>query len=582
MLSNDFINELHARCDIVEIVGQDVELKRRGRTYSALCPFHNEKTPSFYVYPETQSFYCFGGCGKGGDVITYVMLRDNLGYIDAVKLLAARAGLEVPTDADDRTSKQRVSILAANKAAARFFYEQLNTDEGKTVRKYIRDRGLQDNTVVKFGIGFAPNSWGKLTDYLRSKGFYPDDLIEGGLCLRGKNGVYDRFRNRLMFPIIDLRGNVVGFGGRRLNEQDKPKYINTNDTLVYKKSTVMYGLNIAKANPSRTLILAEGYMDVVSLHQAGFDGAVASMGTSLTSQQAKLLSQYADEVVIAYDGDAAGQAARRRAIEVIKPTGMLVRVLEIPDDLDPDEFIKKHGVIEFKRLLDGSGTSTEYELTKAKLGLNLDTPSGRGEYVKKATAIISRISAPSEIEIYAGVVAEAAGVSKAAIISQAQQAKKLREKKDFSQKQSGFVKSIDEEYRNMRRAGDSDEVGILYAKQQLIAVLCQNPDFCGAVSGELSAADFENEELGKLYSVICGRAAAGTFGGFASLVGEVSSETYSTLARFVAKMNGVNHSADDAKFLAKKIKRRKPDAKTVAGLSDEEIMKLISDKRREK
>ena len=323
-----YIQELVARNDIYDTISRYVSLQRAGRLYKGLCPFHSERSPSFMVYPETQSYYCFG-CGAGGDVIKFTMEMNSLSYIEAVRYLAQRCGMPMP-DEDDGQAKLKFRILQMNKLAARFFYDTLNSDAGRNARKYLRDRQLSDKTIVNFGLGYAPAEWQGLTNYLRSKGFTDEEMTRGYLAARNKNGnLYDIFRDRVMFPIIDLRGNVIAFGGRRMGDEGGPKYLNSGDTPVFKKSNGLFALNLAKKSGKDTFILAEGYMDVIAMHQAGFDNAVATLGTALTSQQAKLIGDYAKKVIISYDSDEAGQKATRRAMEIFEKEEVTVQVLQM-------------------------------------------------------------------------------------------------------------------------------------------------------------------------------------------------------------------------------------------------------------
>lgn len=342
-LSDSFLEQLRANTDIESVISPYVNLRRRGKNLVGLCPFHNEKTPSFTVYPENGSFYCFG-CGVGGDVITFVRRMENLDYMEAVKQLADRAGMALPEDGyDDTLAKKRTAVLAANRAAAKFFHSQLFTDRGRHALNYFLDRGLTMETIRHFGLGFAPDDWRALKNHLNEQGF-DDILLESANLLRrsdknGKVSYYDNFRNRVMFPIIDPRGNVIAFGGRVLDDS-KPKYINTSDTLVYKKSNGVFALNFAKNGNDGKLIIAEGYMDVIALHQAGFTNAVACLGTALTKEQANLLSRYADEIILSYDADEAGQKATARALGIFGTTGMEIKVLRLTGGKDPDEIIK--------------------------------------------------------------------------------------------------------------------------------------------------------------------------------------------------------------------------------------------------
>ena len=359
MIPQEYIQEVVARNDITDVIGSYVQLRHRGRTHTGLCPFHSEKTPSFVVYPETQSYYCFG-CGAGGDVITFIRTMNNLGYVEAVKFLAARAGMPLP-DEDDKAGKMRSRILEINKQAARFFYQCLNAnnEQASAARAYWRRRGLSDGTIRRFGLGWAPDDFRSTLNWLRERGFNEEELLASGLVKRSEKGnLYNIFRGRVMTPIFDLRGNVIAFGGRVLGDE-KPKYINSPETPVYKKSRAMFALNLAKKSPSRRYILCEGYMDVISLHQAGFDTAVAACGTALTGEQVKLLENYADEVVLCYDSDEAGQKATARSLELFSHSPIKVSVLTVTGAKDPDEFIKKFGKNRFEMLLNGTHNALE-------------------------------------------------------------------------------------------------------------------------------------------------------------------------------------------------------------------------------
>ena len=579
-LSPDFLEELHERCDIVDVVGASVPLKRAGRTYKGLCPFHNEKTPSFVVYPETRSFYCFG-CQKGGDVISFVMDEEHLSYLEAVKQLAARAGMNMPEDTDDRAAKIKTEILAANREAARFFHLMLNSDSGKEARAYLRRRELRDDTIVRFGVGYAPDSWGSLTDHLISKGFKADVLTEAGLCAKGRHGLYDIFRNRVMFPIIDVRGNVVAFGGRRLNENDRAKYVNTQDTPVYKKSRNLYALNIAKSNTGRKMIIAEGYLDVISLHQASFSNTVAALGTALTPEQAHLLRQYADEIVLCYDADEAGQKATRRAIELLKPAGVLVKVVTVENAKDPDEYIKKFGSESFAKLLDRSGTSVEYELQKIKQRVDLTQPAGRVEYLKAASAVIARIGSRPEAEVYAAKVAEDAGISQQSVMIQCDELRKKQRERDQRAEQGELTKNIGETFKNFKGDKQQETPAAFYTEQRLFAVLCANPDYINAIKGIISPADFLSSDMAAVYAAIVEKNEAGSFGGYSSLGGEISEYMFSQLAMWLAAASDVNFTPQDAVFLAEKIKKQKSrlSESDVQGLSPDELMELINKKK---
>ena len=416
-LSDSFLQELKMKTDIEDVISTYVTLKRRGATLVGLCPFHNEKTPSFTVYPATQSFYCFG-CGAGGDAITFLKKIENLDYLDAVKTLAQRAGLQMPQEGfDDSLSKRRRRILEMNREAARFYHSVLLSPEGKVGYDYYIGRALSAATINHFGLGFAPNQWDALLKHMRAKGYQPAELVDAGLARKGQKGYYDNFRNRVMTPIIDVRGNVIAFGGRVLDDS-KPKYVNSPETLVYHKSETVFALQIAKRSAVRRFVLCEGYMDVISMHQAGIDTAVCACGTALTPEQVRLISEYADEVILSYDSDEAGQKATLRSLELFRNSPVKVGVLQIPGAKDPDEYIKKYGAERFKALLDGVGNALDFRLGRLRSQYDLKQDAQRLEYVKEAVEMLAERSNPTEQEVYAGRLAEETNISKTAIMAQ--------------------------------------------------------------------------------------------------------------------------------------------------------------------
>lgn len=439
-LSEDIKLEIKYKNDIETVVAPYVTLKRRGKNLVGLCPFHNEKTPSFTVYPENGSFYCFG-CGVGGDVFTFISLAENLDYMEAVRLLAQRAGVNLPEDGfDDSLAKLKSRILEANREAARFYYAYLCSPGGNWAKEYLKGRGLVDETIKHFGLGAAPDAWDGLMKHLRAKGFNESEMEAANLISKGRNGgYYDRFRNRVMFPVIDLRGNVVAFSGRARPGDDAAaaKYVNTSDTLVYKKSNHIYGLNFAKAYCADRVVLVEGNMDVVSLHQAGIQNAVAALGTAFGETQAVLLSRYAKEIVLTLDADAAGQKAVRRALETLKNSNINIRVLVLPDGKDPDEFIKKHGAGRFKALLDGAVSDVEYKLAVAAEGLDLETDDGKLKHLQRAAQVLAEIKDKITVDLYAGRLCERYSISKTTLLSKIDEIRRInyreRKNKEISQ-----------------------------------------------------------------------------------------------------------------------------------------------------
>ena len=477
MIPQEYIQEVVRRNDIEEVIGQYVQLRRRGRTLSGLCPFHNEKTPSFVVYPDTQSFYCFG-CGAAGDVIGFVRKYNNLGYVESVKQLASRAGMPLPEESDhEATARQR--LLEINRCAARYFYENLNaqTEEATLARRYWKEkRGLSDAAIRRFGLGYAPDEGYGLVNYLKRRGFRDDELEHSGLIRRSERGnLYTIFRHRVMVPIIDVRGAIIAFGGRVLDDS-KPKYINSPETMVYHKSRTLFALNIAKKSKAKRYILCEGYMDVISMHEAGFDTAVCACGTALTAEQAKLLSEYAEEVILSYDSDEAGQKATERSLGILASTPLKVSVLSYQGAKDPDEFIKKYGRERFEMLLNGTANPTEFQLKKAKAKYDLRSDDGRLSYIREAIGILTeRGVSPTARDVYAGRIAEETGVSKQAIVSQIGGAMHTAERRSRRQEQRDLSKEgIAADIRVPYTSSGESALAAASAARQLVAAMLQD------------------------------------------------------------------------------------------------------------
>ena len=400
-LPEGFLQELRDNNDIISVAQSYVELKHSGSTYSCRCPFHTEKTPSCHFYPQTQSFYCFG-CGAGGDVVNFIRLIESLDYIEAVRFLAQRAGMPMPEDANDQSAQKRRRLYEMNRAAGKYFFKKLFSPEGKAGLDYLRNRGLSLETIKRFGLGFAEDDFHKLHYYMKGLGYSDFELADGALLAQNNNKMYDKFRNRVMFPIVDLRGNIVGFGGRTLSEDKKtPKYLNSDETQVFKKRGMLFALNYAKNSKADYFILCEGYMDVISMHQAGFDSAVASLGTSFTSEQANLISRMGKkEVILSYDSDEAGQKAASRGINLFAEAGVNARVLKMDGAKDPDEYIKKFGADAFRSLIENSGSAIAYEMDKLAKGLDLLTDDGKSAFIKKAVVFLAGINNPLDREVY--------------------------------------------------------------------------------------------------------------------------------------------------------------------------------------
>ena len=496
-----FIDELLARNPIEEVVGQRVNLRRSGSNLFGLCPFHGEKTASFSVAPDKGIYYCFG-CHKGGGAINFVMELEGLSYPDAVRALAQRSGLEVPEDEQYQSRyKAQERLWALHKEAARFFHSQLYAPIGKNALSYAIGRGMTKSTLTKFGIGYAPDSWDMLVKAMEAKGYTRQELIDSGLVtVSQKNGnTFDRFRDRLMFPIIDIRGNVIGFGGRIMNSNDPnaAKYLNSPETLIFNKRKNLFGLNYAKKTKLEYLILVEGYMDAIALHQYGFDCAVASLGTSLTEEHAVLISRYVEQVVLIYDGDEAGQRATRRAIPILDKAGIRVKVLQMRDAKDPDEYLKKFGADKFRLLLEDSANRVEYQLNAIRRKYDLKEDDQKIRYVHESAELISTLGSPIQREIYGGRVAEAAGISTEAMkmeINKAYKNRVQREKKAQEKVDLAPVKTLQPKARSIRY----DNMKSAMAEEGAIALALADPSLMDKAKA-LSGAVFSVPVLGKVY-----------------------------------------------------------------------------------
>lgn len=575
-LPEAFLEELKQNNDIASVFSSYTDLKRKGRIMMCACPFHSEKTPSCAVYTDTQSFYCFG-CGAGGDVITFIMKIENLEYIEAVKLLAERSGMSMPENSfDDRTALQKAKIFEINRESARFFHACLMSPAGKQALEYFRMRGLDDEIIKKYGLGCAPNSWDALKNHLRKKGYTDDDLISAKVAARTQKGnIIDFFRNRAMFPVIDLRGNVIAFGGRRLNEEDNPKYINTSDTLVFKKSSNLFSLNFAKKEKAKTLILAEGYMDVISIYKAGFRNVVATLGTALTKEQARLMSQYADEVIIAYDSDGPGQTATRRAAAILDEVGLKIRIIKMTGAKDPDEFIKKYGATRFKLLLENSDSATNFELEKAKSGLDISTEEGRIEYSKRAVSILAPLKNIVERDVYASKVALALGISKEILISQINSERKNTERKKKHEEVSNLIKSA----RYTKDEINPDAVKHpteARAEEAIIAFIFRNPDSFSEICEKITPEDFVTSFNRRVFFAVSEIIQSGGSLSLSLLNGRFSPDEMGRISGMLAKYKDMGNSMQLAEdyintIFSQKIKVTADDA---ADLSNDELLAL--------
>ena len=567
----NFIQELIDRNDIVDVIGSYVNLsKRSGANLFGLCPFHNERTPSFAVNPSGQFYHCFG-CGKGGGVINFIMEIENLSYPDAVRHLAARVGMEVPDDGYDKDSKRRARLLELNRDAAKFFYEQLSAPDGQKAVLYMQERGISPQTAKRFGLGCAPDSWESLRKEMAKKGYSDFELFDAGLVKRGqRGGFYDTFRNRLMFPVIDVRGDVIGFSGRILGG-DGAKYMNSPDTLVYNKSRNLFAMNLAKKSKNGYLLLVEGNVDVVTLHQAGFDSAVASLGTSLTPEQARLMSRYTKEVIIAYDSDGAGQKAAQRAIGILERLDLKVRVLRMTGAKDPDEFIRMKGADAFANLLKNSENQVDYRLNTVKAKYDLSLDDQKVSYLKEASELLASLPGQVERQVYAIRVAGEAGIGQDAVIREVERRRKIllsRLKKDYERDITRPEKAVQPAERTMRYSNP----GAAAAEEGIIRLLYLEP---ALVREELPGAkEFSSEALGKIYSVIKAAIESGTSVSVNALAPKLAQEEMNLLVRIIQKPERLSESRS---ILVDYVRRMREEQDRKGGSED---LKALSEKLR--
>jgi len=503
--SEDIINEVFSENDIVDYVSQYVKLKRAGKDYSGLCPFHGEKTPSFHVSQDKQLFHCFG-CGASGNLVQFVMRIEGLDFIEALKLLADRAGIILPEDngvTDDIIHEKKQRMYKMNKFAARFYYNNLvKHEKGKTALEYFKNRQISPKTITAYGLGYSLDEKRNLTDALIREGFKEEEIFDAGLSIERDGKYIDKFRNRVMFPIIDLRGNVIGFGGRIMGQAKEingfkiPKYLNSPETLVFNKGKNLFSLNYAKKDDPGKIILVEGYMDVISVYQAGITNIAATLGTAITPDQAKLLLRYCSEILLCYDSDEAGEKATIRAIEVINGVGGRARIIRLKGAKDPDEYIKKNGVSAFKRAVAEAMPSTEYRISGVKSQYNIDTPEGKIEFVSKAAEALLTIQNDVEVDAYIKKISEETGISREAIYSEY---KKKKKSKNYQETQ--FTPKPIPAQTNQQKQPD----GVIYPTKTealLLNLMVKNKKYINMVKEKISEEDFSAPVSKKLLKMI--------------------------------------------------------------------------------
>lgn len=574
-LNENFLQELKFKTDIEDIISTYVTLKKRGNTSVGLCPFHNEKTPSFTVYNDTQSFYCFG-CGAGGDAIGFIRKIENLDYIDAVKLLAQRAGMQMPQDGfDDSISKKRRRILEINRESAKFFHSYMMSEQGRVGLEYFLNRGLTKKTITKFGLGYAPDSWDSLLKHLKLLGYGIGEMVDAGVVKVGRNNnYYDTFKNRVITPIIDVRGNVIAFGGRVLDDS-KPKYVNTSDTLVYKKTNELFALNLAKDSGKDTLILCEGYMDVISMHQAGFTNAVAGCGTALTSEQVRLISRYANEVILAYDADEAGQKAVHKAMNLFKTTDVKIKVPKFVGGKDPDEIIKKLGRDKFKGMLEGATNDTEFALLEIKDKYDISTTQGKIDFVGDALKVIASLQ-PVEQDIYLSRISNELSIEKSSLKLQLSTIVKLKKNRE---KKSRYKTIINDYTRNEARKTYDTGISTRQSKAEsrLLTLLIYYPD-CTKLLNNFDSSRLSDGFVKKAYAALLERINDGLDFDLMTLGEQFSDTDY---AKFSKLMNTNIDSANPKEEFKDCLniineEYEKKNSSSPSGLSEDEFRNLFS------
>ena len=543
----DFLDELTARNDIVDVVSSYVQLRRKGANLFGLCPFHSEHTPSFSVSPDKQIYYCFG-CKKGGGTINFIMEAEHLSFPDAIHFLAKRAGIEVPEETGDRDARQRrARLLDLNRDAARFYYQLLQQPEGRAVQDYLNRRQIRKATAVNFGMGASLDEWDVLMSAMTKKGYTKSELLDAGLVVqKKKGGLYDKFRNRLMLPVIDTRGDVVAFGSRAL-DQSEPKYMNSPETPVYSKRRVLYGLNLAKKSKRPNIILCEGNLDIVTLHQAGFDNAVASMGTALTTEQIQLLSRFTKELILCYDNDNAGKVATERALQLLNGSEFSVKVLQLPQrktedgklvKQDPDDFIKNHGPGAFESLLGGSENGVEFRMAQVAGKYDLESDEARVAYSREVSALLATLPGAVEREIYAARAADLARISKDALMLEVERCRKQQTNRE-SRAELRRNLNPTAQSQPQERSLHYENVRSALAEEGLIRLMLLD-DTLFPKEPPLALEDFSSPLLGKVFFLLWQARAEGRPVSLPPLAGELSPEEMSHITSFCQRLESAS------------------------------------------
>lgn len=563
--SQDIVDEVRLHNDIVSVIGEYVKLEKKGSNYLGLCPFHKEKTPSFSVSPTKQFFYCFG-CQKGGNVVNFVSMAEGLDFWDSVKLLADRGGVDLPQNnnrSENERQLKKQSILEMNKVAARHYFS--NLPNSKVAMEYLTNRGIKENVIKSFGIGYSEDSWNSLYNLLKEKGYEDDLMIESGLVLESKKGtLYDRFRNRIMFPIFDVMGKVIGFGGRVLDDS-LPKYLNSPETPVYNKGRNLYALNFSRKNKSKQLIVVEGYMDVISLHQNGITNAVASLGTALTENQGRLLKKYCEEVIISYDADGAGQKATLRGLDVLSKLGCNVRVLQIPDGKDPDDFIRRNGAREFGKLVDNALTLVDYKAATLKKNIDTSKIEGKVEFFNKLSGILAGIDNLVERDLYVKRFAEQYGVSEESL-----NAEILKDERVHTNKQR-VIRNDKAQQVKQREILSEDLEKISHDEKMIISLLCVDNDIYRKVRSVIDEEFFRissNKEIAKKVFAVLDKDNSINVDGLFDILDDNDRDSY---AQIIYKECNCQDNYKAIKDLIKRIELSRLD------IRQKEILNLLKD-----
>jgi DNA primase len=580
---DEFINRLRSANPIENVMGSYVALKRRGRNYICSCPFHSEKTPSCTIFTDTQSFYCFG-CGAGGDVITFIEKIENLDFVESINLLAQRSGIEVPqySNAESNLHQKKTKIYEMNRIAAKFFHLNFKTDEGKEGLRYLADRCITPQTLKKYGLGYALNSWDALTEHLRKQGYSYSEIADSGLGTYTKNGkVIDMFRKRVMFPIIDLRGNVIGFGGR-ITDGSSPKYLNTGTTPVFDKGSNLFSMNFAKNHETKRIILCEGYMDVITLNQAGFENAVATLGTAITPNQARLISHYADEVIIAYDSDNAGQNATQKAIGHFSDVGMRTKIIHMEDAKDPDEYIKKFGSVKFGMLLDKSVDAIDFMLDKCERGLDLSTELDKVELLRRVSKVLTGIESAMEREVYISRTAEKCNIPSSVLrsnieelIDKSNNSAKKREWRNITTNTTYIKDDMNPEVQQFPKESRAEESIIYY--------LLSRPEEWKQISEKAPADIFVTSLNRHLYSALLTKMSQCENFSLSVMTEEFSADEMSRISGIIARHRDFGINSEVVEECAGTLKKKIGAESVSSGggtISDDELRNLFDSKRR--